>query len=475
MKKTLFSLLALSISIAQGEEGKESPATPAPAPAAEQPAATPAEAPADDTAKQETPAATAEQPAATTEQPAQETPAQQEQRKVDEKAKDATLRLREKMTTMDTELAKITKPTRSLVSRVNSVKTRITRQLEDMDRRALKIAQLQTEFNEAKGADFTFDKISVDERDRYMRDGQAAYKAMLVDMKQKKGARKVGGLDKYEIMRKRYQGIPEYKDAHARYLRTLRKLDKNWSARLTQEQNVRKRYTPAKVKAASDMDKRQYDELVRKLQEEGEDIAKVWVIPNMRNIKMLDYCIRKVRDVLKRTERETLDPAVGTVPALINQYWEKMDDIRQSMINGELEDAEAKIKNNAALDLIMRLRKELLPDEYRIPIREQNQATRDEITKRLRNYQRLQRTLENEIATLTRITTSAEAQIDGAMDAVQEALDSDIGENSMEVDQPAPPAPAQPEQPAQPAEGEAKPVEAEQPAEAAAPEQKPAA
>ena len=95
----------------------------------------------------------------------------------DEKAADATLRLREKLAQMDATLAKITKPTSSLVRQTNSVKRRIMNQLEDMDRRAVKINELQQQFNLSGAADYTFDKISVDERDRYERDGKAAYKA----------------------------------------------------------------------------------------------------------------------------------------------------------------------------------------------------------------------------------------------------------------------------------------------------------
>ncbi len=479
MKKTLLSLFALSISIAQADEAKNAPATPAaPAPAtnepatpapdakAEAPATTPA---AGEAAKQGEPAG--EQPKTAEGQEGTVTPAQPEQRKGDEKAQDATLRLREKLATMEAEMAKITKPTRSLISQTNNVRNRITRQLDDMDRRALEIAKLQDEFNKAGAADFTFDKVSVDERDRYVRDGQAAYKAMRVDMKQKKGARKVGGLDKYEIMSERYQGIPEFKDAHERYLSTLRKLEKKWNAMYAKEAAARKRYGAAKAKAASELDQRQYNELAAKLREEGEDIAKVWIIPNTRNLKMLDYCARKVKDVLRRTEKEELDEAVGTVPSLLSQYWEAMDKVRMSMINGDLEGADNQLRNNAAYNLIMGLKKELLPQEYRTPIREQHRETQQEITKRKRDYTRLKSSLERATNALTRITTSAEAQIDSAMDAVQKALDSDIGENTMQVDQPEPAQPAPKttgEQASQPAAEQTAPTEQ---AEQTAPEQ----
>lgn len=442
MKKTILSLFALSLSFAQADEAKNAPAAPAaPAPATDAKATTPATAPtAGETAKQGESAG--EQPKAAEGQEEKKEANQPEQRKGDEKAQDATLRLREKLAVMEAEMAKITKPTRSLISQTNNVRNRITRQLDDMDRRALEIAKLQDEFNKAGAADFTFDKVSVDERDRYVRDGQAAYKAMRVDMKQKKGARKVGGLDKYEIMRARYQGIPEFKDAHERYLSTLRKLEKKWNAMYAKEAAARKRYGAAKAKAASELDQRQYNELAAKLREDGEDIAKVWIIPNTRNLKMLNYCARKVKDVLRRTEEEELDEAVGTVPSLLAQYWEAMDKVRMSMINGDLEGADNQIRNIAAYNIIMGLKKELLPQEYRTPIREQHHDTQLEITKRRRDYTRLKSSLERATNALTRITTSAEAQIDSAMDAVQKALDSDIGENTMQVDQPKPAQPA---------------------------------
>lgn len=442
MKKTILSLFALSLSFAQADEAKNAPAAPAaPAPATDAKATTPATAPtAGEAAKQGESAG--EQPKSAEGQEEKKEINQPEQRKGDEKAQDATLRLREKLAVMEAEMAKITKPTRSLISQTNNVRNRITRQLDDMDRRALEIAKLQDEFNKAGAADFTFDKVSVDERDRYVRDGQAAYKAMRVDMKQKKGARKVGGLDKFEIMSARYQGIPEFKDAHERYLSTLRKLEKKWNAMYAKEAAARKRYGAAKAKAASELDQRQYDELAAKLREDGEDIAKVWIIPNTRNLKMLNYCARKVKDVLRRTEEEELDDAVGTVPSLLAQYWEAMDKVRMSMINGDLEGADNQIRNIAAYNIIMGLRKELLPQEYRTPIREQHRDTQQEITKRMRDYTRLKSSLERATNALTRITTSAEAQIDSAMDAVQKALDSDIGENTMQVDQPKPAQPA---------------------------------
>lgn len=371
------------------------------------------------------------------------------QREGEEKAADATVRLRTKLASIDTELAKISKPSRALLSQTASVKTRVTRQLADMDKRALEIAKLQDSFNKAGAADFVFSKVSADERESYMRDGAAAYKAMRIDMKEKKGRRKVGGLDKFEIMRERYQGIPEYKSAHDWYIKTLYDLQKKWTRMYDKEASARKRLGEDKRRSMEKLDERQYNELAQKLQEDGDDIASVWFVPQTRNMKMLAICVNKVKDAIRRNEREPLDAAVGTVPSLIQQFWADMDNVRMQMIQGNLEGAEKHIGEIASYNLIMRLKTQLLPNEYRTPIREQYRETQQEITKRIREYRRLKASLERSIAALDRITASSEAQIDSALQAVQKELDADVGENTMEVEAEQP---EQTETPAAPAE-----------------------
>ena len=115
------------------------------------------------------------------------------------------------------------------------------------------------------------------------------------------------------------------------------------------------------------------------------------------------------------------------------------------MIHGRLDAAEDELRGIEAYNTIMSLRKEFLPNEYRNPLRDQYKDMQNEITKRKRAYDRLKASLERSTAALDRMTTNAEAQIDGAMEAVQQALDSDIGENTMETDLPEEkPAPEQP-------------------------------
>ena len=366
------------------------------------------------------------------------------QRAGEEKAADVTVRLREKLAKIDTEIAKISKPSRSLTNQTRSVKERISRQLSDMDQRALEVAKLQDDFNKAGAEDFTFSKISVEERDRYVRDGQAAYQAMRIDMKEKKGRRKVGGLDKFEIMRARYQGITEYKAAHDWYIKTLRDLQKKWTRMYDKETASRKRLGADKRTAMTTADERQYDELAAKLKEDGDDIGSVWFVPQSRNLKMLSICVNKVKDAIRRNEREPLDKAVGTVPSLLEQFWTDMDSVRMAMVTGNLEGADEQIKKIPSYQIIMGLKQQLLPAEYRTPIREQYRETQQEITKRMREYRRLKASLERSISSLDRIAANAEAQIDSALLAIQKELDADIGENTMEVVQDKPESGAEP-------------------------------
>ncbi len=373
------------------------------------------------------------------------------QRDGEDKAKDATLRLREKLENMEAQMAKISKPSRALQSQVAQVKRRVTSQLEDMDKRALEVAKLQDDFNRAGAADFTFDKVGVDQRDQYTRDGEAAYKAMRIDMKEKKGRRKVAGLDKFEIMRERYQGIPEYKEAYDWYVKTLYSLQKKWTAMSNKEEAARKRLNTEKRALRNRQDTEEYNSIAAKLKEDGDDIANVWFTPPSRNLKMLSISINKVKDAIRRNEDRPLDDEVGTVPSLIAQYWDNMDKVRMAMVTGDLEGAEKQLRENAAYTVIMRLKNYLLPNEYRTPIIEQYKATQKEIQNRMRGYNNLKRALERATASLDRVTASAEAQIDSAAAAVQKELDADVGDNTMEVEQPkkeqapaAPqPAPAQ--------------------------------
>lgn len=357
-------------------------------------------------------------------------------REGEDKATDATLRLRKKIAEIDKQLATLTSPSRPLLTICKSATTRAERNLPNIDKMALQIADLQDKFNQAGSGDYTFDKISVDERTQYVRDGEAAYKAMVIDMKEKKSKRKIGGLDKFEIMRERYQGIPEYTQAHDWYIKTLKKLEKTWKKQYAAEQAKRKNLLPAKNQAMQDADAAELEKLAAKFSEGGEDIAAVWYTPSPRNMAMLRNCINKVEDALRRNEKEPLDKQVGTVPTLLTDCWATMDNARTCMVTGNLEEADRLLKANPSFKIILKLKNNLFPREYREPLVEQHGDMSREVQKRMRDYKSLKASLERSTATMERTIHSDEAQLDNALAQIEKERDMDTGEQTMEISHP---------------------------------------
>ncbi len=407
----------------------KTPATPAPstepAPAAGDSAAPAEPAPSGDAAgKAATPA---DAPAA------QPEPTGEEQAVDDGQAQNATLRLRNRLAEVDAAYATLRAPSNTLQRRVSNTRERIVKSLDMLDKQALTVAELQEKFNEAGRGGYTFDIVANDQRDQFQRDGEAAYNAMVVDMKEKPGARKVGGIDKYEILRERYQGIPQFKEAHEWYLRTLHDLDRKWTKMQANEKKRRNSLQQNKKDAMEKADGEQYDELCKMIEADGEDVMKVWFNPRPRNLIMLQKALNKVK--VRLTEKNELTEDVGTVPALLEQFWQTMDQARHLMMEGQLEQADELLKNDSSNQKLSQLGRNVFPMEYRKSIQDQHKALEQEIQKRQRNTRNLKQKLEREAAQLERSTNNAEAQINLLMEEIQREQDLDSGENTVNMEE----------------------------------------
>lgn len=414
MKRSYFLLPLLALSLASYAQEE--------APAADAPAETSAETTAD------TAADTATETAKTEEETIAD--GNVAKREGEEKATDATLRLREKIKSIDKQLADIENPSRSLTSACKSAKQRAERALPTLDAQSHKIADLQQKFNMAGGGDYEFTIVSMDDRMKYVRDGEAAYKAMLIDMKEKKSKRKIGGLDKFEIMRERYQGIPEYTQAHEWYIKTMKSLDKKWKKMVEAEKGKRKGPRAATM---DESDKAEFDKLAEKFKENDEDIASVWYTPSPRNLYMLKNCLNKVEDVLRRNEKAPLDKEVGTVPTLLAQEWAVMDNARNCMLHGQLEEADDILKEDETFNLIKRLKTYLFPADYREPLVEQRGNMAREVQKRMRDYKALKQQLERETRMMEQSIRGTEAQLDSVLALIEREHDQDAGSKTAEV------------------------------------------
>ncbi len=406
-----------------------------PTPAAQEPQAEPA-ATASEEPKAEGEASAAEPkpeeavPAREAQAPAESAPAVVD----DGQAQNASLRLREKLASIDSEYNALRAPSKALTRRVSTTRERIVNSLDKLDQQALKIAELQQEFNRAGRGEFNFSVVTEEQRTQYERDGEAAYKAMVIDMKEKPGARKVGGIDKFEIMRERYQGIPEYKAAYEWYIKTLHALDKKWAKMLANEQKRRKSAQDAKKTAMAEADRTELAKLRAAFEADGEDIAATWFNPRPRNMEMLKLATHKVRDALRRNEDAKLDEAVGTVPSLLKQFWTAMDEARRLVMEGRLDQAEDVLKKDGSYDLLRRLHPNIFPKDYRDPVMEQRKVLEDEIRTRKRNVRNTMTKLEREASQLERSAGSAEAQINALLEEIQREKNLDAGENTVAME-----------------------------------------
>lgn len=443
MKHTLliFPLMAFSLACAAETPAAETPAADTTAPAAATPDAA-AQAPAADAAKAD--------------KPAEETIADGNvaRREGEDTAADATLRLREKLKQIDTKYAEITHPSNSLKYACTNVKNNAERKLPEIDKMALEVAALQEKFNKAGAADYAFEKVSYDDRNKFARDGEAAYKAMLVDMKEKKSKRKVGGIEKYELMTERYQGVPQYREANDWYKKTLKALEKKWTKWYDAEQAKRKRLTSDQASKYTKADDAEYEKLQAQLEEEGEKMAAVWYHPSQHNLRMLQECVRKVQDAAKRSTRTKLDDNVGTVPDLLDRYWQAMDEARKAMLNGDLDGADKILKEDASYKIIVKLKSQLLPNEYREPLVAQRSDMTKEIQKRQRENKSLKSDLERKTATMDRSIDGLEAQLNNVLSKIEAEHDQDSGDETAEIDNEEE-KPAEQEGGKAPAEGEA--------------------
>lgn len=345
-------------------------------------------------------------------------------------ATNVTAALREKLAQIDVGLSSISKPSSYLVSSCNRVKQLAEKELKELDEMASKVTSLTEVFNNPNTGDFVFTKVTNEDRDKYLRDAQAAYKAFLTDMNEKKGRRKVAGLDKFEVMRERYQGVEEYKQAYEIYLKTLKQLEKHWNKMLAKEEKRRARFSEKRTADSDKADEKLYQALAEELKEGGDDITKIWYNPTPTNLYMLKNCTNKLKDALRRSELTKMDEEVGKVPQLIEQFWQMMDTARQHMINGEFEAARKEMRDNEAHRHIARLRNYMLPNEYRDPMMEQYRELEQEITKRERTRNSEKRDLDRAVATLERKKRSLESRLVSILESIDEAKARDVGHDS---------------------------------------------
>lgn len=328
--------------------------------------------------------------------------------------------LKEKAASIETALATVEKPSATLKSRCKSVQGRLESEFARIEKLRDDVKDLYSSRTALSKSNYELTKIKPEDRDRYARDAKAAYNAMQADMKQKKGSRKVGGLDKFEILRERYQGMPEYGKAYEQYLQTLRALQDKWTKMQAKEVKLREKMNAAKKKAAEESDEAELERVKKELAKEGEQIATVWFTPGTRNLKMLSTAVNKVKDAIRRAERDKPGKDRPDVPKMIAEYWVLIDAAHAKLCAGEYEEAERMLRDAELPKQIVRLTRFELPEEYKRPMTEQLTDMQAELRRCTQNLQRVQNRLEARERDFERAVNTLDTRLTDTLDQIAE-------------------------------------------------------
>ena len=376
--------------------------------------------PAEQTKEQATP----EQPA----QQAQEQP-QEDEEQPEEEAKPASRdfqsiadSLHAQLDEVDKALATITGPKFSLERRAKSLRGMIERKLPEVEKAAKQVQDAQDAASAKDAEPFTFEIVKPEDRTKYETDGKAAYDAMVEDMKTGKNSRRVGGLSKFEELRKNFQGIPEYKQAHDWYISTLKDLQKKWGKMLSTEDNRRRKLVGERLEKAHQADAKDIEKVTKMLEDENEKYETAWITPSPHNATMLQDAVSRVEDALRRNKNEQMPDAVGRVPEMLKKYWEEMDQAKALLDAGDCAKALDTLTKSDVFKELTRLNRDLLPEEYRKPLQEQHRALEKAIRERTRSVQNAKRTLGGATTRLERTVEGLENQIHALMNDVKRTV-----------------------------------------------------
>ncbi len=393
-------------------------------------------APKPETQEQEQPA---EQPQAA-EQPQEEVkpqdPApQQEQPKAEEPEEEATPvavaardfqtiadKLHARLDEADKLIAGITTPKFSLERRAKRVHDMVERKMAEVEKTAQQVKEAQDAVDAKDIKPFAFEIVTAEQRTQYETDGKAAYDAMVADMKTGKNSRRVGGLSKFEDLRKNFQGIPEYKQAHAWYISTLKDLRKKWGKMRDSEDKRRSKIMGERRERMDQDDAKEIEKVSKMLADENEKYETAWITPSPRNARMLENAVSRVEDALRRNSNETMPEAAGRVPEMLKTFWDEMDQVKALLDAGDCAKAKELLGKSDIFKELNRLNRDLLPETYRKPLQEQRRALENAVRERERDVLKAKRTLDSATARLDRAVENLERQIDGLMTDVERAL-----------------------------------------------------
>lgn len=334
-------------------------------------------------------------------------------------------KMRQQVKLIDEKFAQITSPSPSLKSLIKSRKSRIEYSLERIEQKTADLAEVQEAYNQTNTGAYAFQHETSESRFKYTNEGQAAYKAMINDLKDRSIARKVMGLNKFETYAETFKGIEGYEEAYRIYTSSIVTLNKKWAKVLEAEKKKRERYNDVKIQSLEESEAREIERYEKKAEAAGYNLNKDWFNPSLKNIQMLEMLVTKSSRMVREFENKKKDKpqaGIGCTPDILETFWKKMDEAREMMVSGNLDGGKEFLEKDPAFNALMRLSRDIFPEEYCAPIREEYRDLQTEMRKRATEKRRLQYSLERETNLLEREVDAAQSQIDAVLEELEKEL-----------------------------------------------------
>lgn len=318
--------------------------------------------------------------------------------------------LHKRIEAVDKEFSELASPSESFSSRYKRFQDDASERMKKIEGYKQQADELVEKKRQIVTAEYEFTVIPPADRDLYEREGSEMVKKTRALLAGKSDADLVEGLQLFEKMSETHQGMPEYKELSSIYQRTLVKLEKKWDGIRSRIKKDRQKMTSSKVDKMVENETLMYERLAKKMDAAGKNIEEDWFAPQLTNTVMLDKALERLKRVKQTTVNRGDEPV--NVPELLRKYWEFMDSVRDTMVQGKLEDALNMFTQDDAYRSLNSVGRYSLPENLKEDIRKQYENLRSEMHKRQNNFRSAEREETRAISAFEREARSLESRID---------------------------------------------------------------
>lgn len=329
--------------------------------------------------------------------------------------------IRAKMKKLEEAFAQLHKPNRFAISQHDKALEEAKNKLKSIEESQKKLDELKVRKENAISADYAFGVMPVENRDKYEREGGEMATKVASALKGKSEAERLTGLAQFEKLRETYQGLPQFKDVRALYLKTVNAFDKKWTgfAERLKKDRQKSANTNGRNDKLLELEERQYEKLARKMEAAGGNIDEDFFLPVPTNARMLEKALAR----LKRSSQNSLNKVqenVEDVVTLFKEYWTQMDTARERMLAGEYAEVLTILNESEPSQALCSVSHYVMPQEYKELIRKQNEELRNEVRRRQNELQNIEREEGREKNVIGRELTSITLRLDRAIESLVE-------------------------------------------------------